>query len=199
MVLLDNDNKIVESFHISNCVWSSQMHFTKHHNISDVIIKTIEICDRSVLRNKEHYWIQELNTAFPYGLNSRVNIQGIHDSYNHVINNNPKAIYYIFNQVKNNRTKKGSGINRKIKKLAIPIFNTKDFIESIVGNVGTSIANICRELIMNLQMQKIKILFLDMKLQFNNTSTYQFNEYLLLDKRLMLVRTAQVTYTEKEI
>ena len=33
------------------------MHFTKHHNISDVIIKPIEICDRSVLRNKEQYWI----------------------------------------------------------------------------------------------------------------------------------------------
>ena len=112
-----------------------------------MIIKPIEICNRSVLRNKEQYWIQELNTAFPYGLNSRVNIQGIHDSYNHVINNNPKAIYYIFNQVKNNRTNKGSGINRKIKKLAIPIFNTKDFIESIVANVGTSTAYICRKLI----------------------------------------------------
>ena len=53
------------------------MHFTKHHNISDMIIKPIEICDRSVLRKKEQFWIQELNTAFSYGLNSKLKIKYI--------------------------------------------------------------------------------------------------------------------------
>ena len=29
--------------------------------------------------------MQELNTIFLYGLNNRIDIQGIHDAYNHVM------------------------------------------------------------------------------------------------------------------
>ena len=83
-------------------------HFTKHHQISDMIIKPIDICDKEILRNKETFWMQELNTVFPYGLNNRINISNIQDAHEHVINNNDTPIYSIFNTVKNNRTKKGS-------------------------------------------------------------------------------------------
>ena len=52
-------------------------HFTKHHTIADMVIKPIDICDGKVLRKREQYWMQELNTIFPYGLNSRIDIEGI--------------------------------------------------------------------------------------------------------------------------
>ena len=88
-------------------------HFTKHHNVTDMVIKPIDICDSKVLRKREQFWIQKLNTIFPYGLNSRIDIEDIHDSYNHIKNNNAKPIYKAFNTVKNNRTKRGSGKQMK--------------------------------------------------------------------------------------
>ena len=56
-------------------------HFTKHHRISDMIIKPIDFCVQEVIRSKEKIGIQELNTVFPYGLNSRIDIAGIHDAH----------------------------------------------------------------------------------------------------------------------
>ena len=84
-------------------------HLTKRQNVTDMVIKPIDICDSRVLRKREEFWIQELNTIFPYGLNSRIDIEDIHDSYNHIKNNNAKPIYKAFNTVKNNHTKRGSG------------------------------------------------------------------------------------------
>ena len=85
-------------------------HFTKHHNITDMVIKPIDICDSKILYKREQFWIQELNTIFSYGLNSRIVIEDIHDSYSHMKNNNAKPIYKAFNTVKNNRTKRCSGM-----------------------------------------------------------------------------------------
>ena len=53
--------------------------------------------------------MQELNTIFPYGLNSRIDIHGIHDAYEHVKSGNTIPIYKTFNNVKNNRTHRGTG------------------------------------------------------------------------------------------
>ena len=55
--------------------------------------------------------MQELNTVFPYGLNSRIDISDIHDAHLHVRNNQPKPIYKIYNEIRSNRSKKGLGIN----------------------------------------------------------------------------------------
>ena len=56
--------------------------------------------------------MQELKMIFPYGLNSRLDIEGIHDAYDHVKSNMPKPIYKAFNTIKNSHTHRGSGINR---------------------------------------------------------------------------------------
>ena len=55
-------------------------HFTKHHNITDMIITPIDICDSKVLHKREQFWMQELNTIFPYAFNSRIDVEDIHDS-----------------------------------------------------------------------------------------------------------------------
>ena len=84
-------------------------HFTKIHNITDMIIKLLEYCEGKFLRAKEKFWMQELNTIFPYGLNSRIDISGIHDAYQHAKSISNIPIYTAFNIVKNNRTKRGAG------------------------------------------------------------------------------------------
>ena len=88
-------------------------HFTKYHNICDMVIKPIDICEKSVLRACEQYWMQELNTIYPCGLNNRIDINDIKDALKHVQNNNDTAIYTLFNNVKNNRTKRVSGNERR--------------------------------------------------------------------------------------
>ena len=48
-------------------------HFTDHihgHSLSNMVVKPIEICkDKNELSKREDFWIAELNTVFPYGLN----------------------------------------------------------------------------------------------------------------------------------
>ena len=82
-------------------------HFTKYHTITDMVIKPIEFCSPKDLSEREKFWMREINTIYPYGLNDRIDIDGIHDAYSYVINNGPKFIYSLFNKVTNNRTKKG--------------------------------------------------------------------------------------------
>ena len=86
------------------------------------------------MRNKEKYWIQELNTIFPCGLNDRIEINGIMDAYDHVTRNSYDAQFYtLFNFVKHNHTKKGFGRND------IHTFDTTSFVENILSNTGPSI------------------------------------------------------------
>ena len=44
-------------------------HFTKIHDITDMIIKLLEFWEGKFLRAREEFWMQQLNTIFPYGLN----------------------------------------------------------------------------------------------------------------------------------
>ena len=140
------------------------------------------VCDSKVLRKREQFWIQEFNTIFPYGLNSRIDIEDIHDSYNHIKNNNEKPIYKAFNTVKNNRTKRGSGkqdegtISHYHKNL-----NPADIITSIINNDDSySIAKDCRNLVMSIKIKEVHTLFIYLnKLMLKDRQIYQYNEYLL--------------------
>ena len=106
-------------------------HFTKHHNITNMVIKPIDICDGKVLCKREEFWMQELNTIFPYGLNNRIDILGIHDAHEHVKSGDAVPIYKTFNTVKNNRTCRGSGKNK--------LTNTNSLVN--LGGVSSIIPN----------------------------------------------------------
>ena len=73
-------------------------HFTKHHGIGDMTIKILEICELDKLREREKFWINELNTSFPYGLNDRIDEGGIRDSYIYMKTDGKKPIYTTFNK-----------------------------------------------------------------------------------------------------
>ena len=116
------------------------LHFSKYHNVDDMVIKPIEFHDDiEKLREREKYWIRELNTVFPYGLNDRIDFDGIRDAYTHVLSNSPKTIYSVFNKVKNNRTKKGSGMNRRNR---ADNWNVEEFFQELL-DVDTF--PVCRE------------------------------------------------------
>ena len=89
-------------------------HFKGNHGcqITDMIIKPIEICNPEKLNEREMFWIQELNTIFPYGLNMDGKKNGLKDAYGIVVSNASKTcIYEHFNKVESKRTKKGGRKN----------------------------------------------------------------------------------------
>ena len=57
----------------------------------------------SELRIRKKFWMRELNTVFPYGLNDRIDVEGIHDAYQHNVSGEPRTIS-LFNVVKNGHT-----------------------------------------------------------------------------------------------
>ena len=69
------------------------------HGLSNMIIKPIELCTKENINKREQFWIAELNTVFPYGLNIDAKFKGIKNAYTHV--NSPKVgtpIYSVFKQ-----------------------------------------------------------------------------------------------------
>ena len=73
-----------------------------------MIVKPIELCDKKELISKEKFWIAELNTLFPYGLNMEANFNGISEAYRLVTSNTSNiTIYSAFNKHTSTRTSKG--------------------------------------------------------------------------------------------
>ena len=64
------------------------------HGISNMMIKPIEVCDKKDLIIREKFWIAELNTLFPYGLNMEANFKDVSDAYVLVTSNNPSRSIY---------------------------------------------------------------------------------------------------------
>ena len=179
-------------------------HFTKFHNICDMVIKPIDICDAKVLRDREKYWMQKLNSIYPYGLNSRIDIQGIHDAHEHVRNGD--VIYKTFNTVKNNRTKKGSGVNRQTRPFPagtaqVPNLNDFDpqtFINNCTINVSHSVNKHCRMLLMRLKLPEVRQLVIYVsKLLTSELANYTYNQFLLFMIRDLCLYRLTIKQKEK--
>ena len=109
------------SLHRGNILFGSEgavmlQHFTNVHNISDMQIKAIEICNSKKLDERGKYWMDKLNVAFPYGLNDRLIKKGVQDLYSHVMRNESSSstVYELFDKVPSTRTKKAGrrrGVN----------------------------------------------------------------------------------------
>ena len=79
-------------------------HFMKHHRISNMKVKPIEIYkDPSTIRDKERHWMRELNTLPIWS-----------DAYIHVTSEHPnsKSIYEYFNRVESRRSNQWSTNSR---------------------------------------------------------------------------------------
>ena len=129
--------------------------------------------------------MQELNTIFPYGLNSRIDIHGIHDAYEHVVIQYPfikllimsKITVHIEEQVKksanNDNISQSSNVNH-------PGFDGETFIRSLTEDIKYTIQKHCRNLIMNLKLAEArKLIIYVSKLILSDRTGYPFNEHLL--------------------
>ena len=59
------------------------------------MVKPIEVVSREDLITREKFWIAELQTLFPYGLNMEANFKGIQDAYAMVISNTSDKKTYM--------------------------------------------------------------------------------------------------------
>ena len=139
-------------------------HFTKIHQPSDMIIKAIEICAYLNIKERERFWIAELNTAFPYELNDRVNHFPVQDAYSYTMDNTStnKSIYEVFIKISSRRTKKG-GTRRNRNRTADPVgFDPVTFMEDLLQPGANDIffINFVRTKIMSLNNPNTKKLFL---------------------------------------
>ena len=137
-------------------------HFTKHHGIADMTIKVIELCTRDNICKKEFFWINELNTTFPYGLNDRVDVGGIRDSYIHMKANNRKPIYSTFNKVPTKRGKKAGNNNKHVD------FDASIFIEDLFTLDTNNFVWLCKKMILGLKLPEVKELLIYVTSSINN-------------------------------
>ena len=123
-------------------------HFTKTHSISDMRIQPIEVVeDKNTLGKREKFWIKELNSAYPYGLNNRLDFDGFHDVYEMVRNGEySKSLYTTFNVVTNNRVK--SNNRPSMQKSPNEPFDPSVFIQHLSQASFVNLVHDCRTQIM---------------------------------------------------
>ena len=107
----------------------------------------------------------------------------ISNTYIHATNDESFIpIYTIFNYVKNNRSKRGSGINKRNNNDInnVQTFNPADIITNILESTTDNICNITRKIIMKMNIDNIRKLLIHIATELHNSKTiYQYNEYLL--------------------
>lgn len=153
-------------------------HFTKHHNICDMQIQPIEIIhDKSQLDTRDKFWFRELNSAYPYGLNNRLDIDGFHDVFK-LINTNTysKAFYTTVNLKTNNRVKsKTSNVVHDHDHINVQ-FNPESFVKTLLEINVPNFVHYCRHQIMKLKNTKIRDLLLFLKSD-NNIHSHISSEH----------------------
>ena len=148
-------------------------HFTKHHGIGDMTIKILEICALDKLREREKFWINELNTSFPYGLNDRIDEGGIRDSYIHMKTDGKKPIYTTFNKHAITRGKR-AGNNRKDND-----FDPATFIDDLFQLDTNNFCWLCKKMINELKLHNVKklLIYITNKMENNEIRKSQYTEY----------------------
>ena len=91
-----------------------QYHFQKFHDPSDLIVKPIEVCtDPSQLKEQENYWILELSTLYPFGLNERLEIPKYMDAKEEFDKGDTPIYSYFHKDLQKNETRKRGKRNKK--------------------------------------------------------------------------------------
>ena len=103
-------------------------HFTRMHRPADLHIKPIEHLLNTSLdyaKERELYWIKELCTLSPYGLNDRLDNPYV-DAKSYYLKGN--CIYSLFNKQHSKRRKRGKGT--KCKPIPTIRYNTRQALKS---------------------------------------------------------------------
>ena len=137
------------------------------HGIGNMKIKAIEICNKDNINEREKYWINELNTIFPYGLNNDGKVFSLKNAYNTVIGNTSNTcIYSYFNTKSSKRTKKGGKPAGNTVSNSSPNFSTDIEAYNWILNavrlamVSTNFIHRFRTLLFELNTTNIKSIYL---------------------------------------
>ena len=176
-------------------------HFKGGHGcqISDIIIKPIELCDIKELDKRETYWIKELNTIFPYGLNMDGKSKGLKDAYQIVAANSSKiCIYEYFNKVvSSKRTKKGSGKKRQENPYVAP--NIEDWINYHASIDSGKFIYLVRKSLFQLKLEDIKKMYIFSVNSINKNiiskPSHKHFMYIIKDMCLRQIRSSVPTKT----
>ena len=173
----------------------------KGHGIGNMIMKPIEGCaNKSELDSKEKYWMKELNTVFPYGLNMDIKSKGIKNAYKYVINNtSDKSIYSTFAIKPSKRTSRGKG-RRSIQTttsnptdLQLNSFDAKVYVNRILENNKSNYIHYIRTELFKLKSPNLKEVFLYVINIINEEGTvgcdaHQYVMYMIKDLCLHKLR-----------
>ena len=179
-------------------------HFCRLHSVEDMQISILEVCpgaSQKHLRIREKYWICELNTAYPYGLNDRIDVKGIHDAYSHIHNYSETPIYSIFNKVINNRvvcnkSKATLPINESLKQ---SVFDAHTFVKHLSELKSLNFIHDCRKKLMDLKIKHIKLLIIHLSeiLDQDKNIISIHNEHFVLILRDMCLYRLKKLVTKK--
>ena len=156
------------------------------HGISNMMIKPIELCKKEDLIKREKFWIAELNTLFPYGLNMEANFENVSDAYLLVTSNNSsRTIYSVFNKVINKRAGRG-GKKRTGNRIDGDIiyneqFDAKSYIEDSIRLAWntSNFVHALRGKLLKLDVNAMKKVFLQIidMISRGNLGSMEVHEY----------------------
>ena len=192
--------------------WVMYDHFAGKdgHGIASITIKPIEVCnDKRTLNEREKYWIKELNTVYPYGLNMDASYAGIKNAFEHIKENKAgKTIYSTFNVVKSRRGYSGGKKKKRwvhvppIEDMINEGFNAITWLNDIVTNnpMDNNIVHILRTAICKLPIKNLKDLFLRVTISINSNEKLQYvmHGHLLMVVKDICLHKLQIVYNSKK-
>ena len=180
-------------------------HFTGQHGhgIGNMMIKPIEIVDRKDLITQEKFWIAELQTLFPYGLNMDANFKGIQDAFEMVTrNSSDKTVYEVFNYKASKRTSKGGRKrnNRGHDTGASSSFDVGNWMVNTINLASGSSNSIftLRSELFKLSKDNLKTVYLDCCRRISEydstlSPSYNYIVYIVKDFALYKLRSSTKT------
>ena len=156
------------------------------HDIANMIIKPIEICeDKKALNDREKFWIKELNTVYPYGLNMDASFAGIKNAFEHIKKNIAgKTIYSTFNAVKSTRgysggKRKGGTYTSQGNYISTDVFDPSEWLNNVITNNPSDekIVHTIRTAICTLKSKDLKSIFLDTTVKINSGGKLDYSTH----------------------
>ena len=172
------------------------------HGVNSMMVKPIEmIQDPKLLNKREDYWIAELNTVFPYGLNMDASFGGIKNAYTYVTEFQAgKAVYTLFNSVKSSRSKRGKKRSNSNNGENAMAFNCKVWINDFVSKTlnESNMIHSLRTEIFKLCKADLKCLFLDnaKKTMSGNLTVHPNHQYFHYIIRDLCLHKLQKLYVK---
>ena len=176
------------------------------HGIPNMIVKPIELCAKKDLIKREKFWMAELNTLFPYGLNMEANFKDVVDAYLLVTDNTSrKTIYSTFNKKVSKRTSRGGhkqAVNgNDILRRNEPNFISKVYIEEIIefASSSSNFVYAIRTRLLMLKVCQLKHVFLETLSMINEKylGVMQFHEYCIYFIKDICLFKLSASYKDK--